>query len=333
MIDELQVSNIALIREATLVPSAGLTVLTGETGAGKTALLSALKLILGERADSSTVREGEALASVEARLFDGPHDTEGFTVQRSLSAEGRSRVKIDGRIASVRELSERVGVMMDLCGQHEHQRLLDPAHHVAMVDAWAGRAALEALEKYQDKFEQVAVAEPLLGEVGDDATVINADKEAVAKAVVAEEASEAGFKDAADAADQGTAFVLMGHGTAHVAKVTYSQMQTQMQNLGYSNVFIGTVEGEPEETSCESVIEAVKAAGYKNVVLRPLMVVAGDHANNDMAGDDDDSWKSQFEASGAFDKVDTQISGLGRIKAVESFYVAHTRTAIESISE
>lgn len=143
MIDELQVSNIALIREATLVPSAGLTVLTGETGAGKTALLSALKLILGERADSSTVREGEALASVEARLFDGPHDTEGFTVQRSLSAEGRSRVKIDGRIASVRELSERVGVMMDLCGQHEHQRLLDPAHHVAMVDAWAGRSALD----------------------------------------------------------------------------------------------------------------------------------------------------------------------------------------------
>ena len=135
MIDELQVSNIALIREATLVPSAGLTVLTGETGAGKTALLSALKLILGERADSSTVREGETLASVEARLFDGPHDTEGFTVQRSLSTEGRSRVKIDGRIASVRELSERVGVMMDLCGQHEHQRLLDPAHHVAMVDA------------------------------------------------------------------------------------------------------------------------------------------------------------------------------------------------------
>lgn len=95
------------------MPSAGSTVLTGETGAGKTALLSALKLILGERADSSTVREGEALASVEARLFDGPHDTEGFTVQRSLSAEGRSRVKIDGRIASVRELSERVGVMMD----------------------------------------------------------------------------------------------------------------------------------------------------------------------------------------------------------------------------
>ena len=125
----------------------------------------------------------------------------------------------------------------------------------------------------------------------------------------------------------------MGHGTAHVAKVTYSQMQTQMQNLGYSNVFIGTVEGEPEETSCESVIEAVKAAGYKNVVLRPLMVVAGDHANNDMAGDDDDSWKSMFEASGDFDEIDCQIEGLGRIDAVEQLYVAHTQAAIDSIAK
>ncbi len=192
---------------------------------------------------------------------------------------------------------------------------------------------VEAIEKYQDKFEQVSIAEPLLGEVGNDATVINSDKEAVAEAVVAEAASEAGFNDVSEAADQGTAFVLMGHGTAHVAKVTYSQMQTQMQNLGFDNVFIGTVEGEPEETSCESVIEAVKAAGYKNVVLRPLMVVAGDHANNDMAGDDDDSWKTQFEASCAFDKVDTQIAGLGRVKAIESLYVAHTQAAVDSLTK
>ena len=189
------------------------------------------------------------------------------------------------------------------------------------------------IDEYRDRFGSVSIAEPLLGEVGSDATVINADKEVVAKAITAAAVEASGFDSLEAAKEAGAAFVFMGHGTAHVAKVTYSQMQTQMQNLGYSNVFIGTVEGEPEETSCESVIEAVKAAGYKNVVLRPLMVVAGDHANNDMAGDDDDSWKSQFEASGAFDKVDTQISGLGRIKAVESFYVAHTRTAIESISE
>ena len=153
MIDELHVSNIALIRDAGLVPSAGLTVLTGETGAGKTALLSALKLILGERADSSTVREGEQAALVEARVFNGPHDSDGFTVQRRLSADGRSRVKIDGSIASVRELSARVGSLVDLCGQHEHKRLLDPINHVAMVDSWAGRPVLDALEAYRDAFK------------------------------------------------------------------------------------------------------------------------------------------------------------------------------------
>jgi len=106
-------------------------------------------------------------------------------------------------------------------------------------------------------------------------------------------------------------------------------MQTQMDTLGYKNVFIGTVEGEPEETACENVIEAVKAAGYKKVILRPLMVVAGDHANNDMAGEDEDSWKSQFEASGAFDEIDTQIEGLGRIDAVEQLYVQHTKAAMD----
>lgn len=158
MIDELHVSNIALIRDADLVPSVGLTVLTGETGAGKTALLSALKLILGERADSSTVREGEQAALVEARVFDGPHDTDGFTVQRRLSADGRSRVKIDGGIASVRELSSRVGSLVDLCGQHEHQRLLDPVNHVAMVDSWAGRPVLDALESYRSAFAAARVA-------------------------------------------------------------------------------------------------------------------------------------------------------------------------------
>ena len=103
-----------------------------------------------------------------------------------------------------------------------------------------------------------------------------------------------------------------------------------MKDLSYDNVFIGTVEGEPEETACENVIEAVKEAGYTKVVLRPLMVVAGDHANNDMAGDDDDSWKSQFEASGVFDSIDTQIAGLGEIDAIQQLYVAHTQAAIDA---
>ena len=186
-----------------------------------------------------------------------------------------------------------------------------------------------ALDKYKDKFDSVSVAEPLLGEVGNDATVINDDKKAVAEAVVDAAIKSAGFDSLDAAKEDGTAFVFMGHGTAHTAKVSYSQMATQMQELGYENVFIGTVEGEPEDTACDKVIEAVKEAGYKKVVLRPLMVVAGDHANNDMAGDDEDSWKSMFNASGAFDTVDCQIEGLGRIDAVKDLYVAHTAAALK----
>ena len=190
---------------------------------------------------------------------------------------------------------------------------------------------VEAIDEYKDKFESVAIAEPMLGEVGDDATVINDDKKAVAQAITDAACQEAGFDDMQAAADAGTAFVFMGHGTSHTANVTYDQMQTQMEDLGFTNAFIGTVEGEPEDTACEEVIAKVKDAGFKNVVLRPLMVVAGDHANNDMAGDDEDSWKSQFEASGAFDSVDCQIEGLGRIEAVEDLYVEHTKAAIDSL--
>ena len=191
---------------------------------------------------------------------------------------------------------------------------------------------MEMIDSYRDKFESVAVAEPLLGEVGADATAINSDKEAVAKAITAAAVKDAGFDSLDAAAAEKTAFVFMGHGTSHTAKVSYSQMQTTMQTLGYDNVFIGTVEGEPEETACENVIEAVKAAGYTKVVLRPLMVVAGDHANNDMAGADDDSWLSQFKASGAFEEVDTQISGLGEISDIQQLYIAHTKAAIESLN-
>ena len=150
MIDEIHVSNVALIKEAVLAPSSGLTVLTGETGAGKTALLSACKLLMGARADSSVVREGEQAAMVEGRLFRGPHDVEGFCASRRVGADGRSRVKIDGEMAGVRELAREVAPLVDLCGQHEHQRLTDPATHVGMVDAWAGVPVSRALEAYRD---------------------------------------------------------------------------------------------------------------------------------------------------------------------------------------
>ena len=203
--------------------------------------------------------------------------------------------------------------------------IVQPTHlmHGAEYDELIGE-----LDNYKDQFESVQVAEPLLGEVGADATVINADKKAVAEILTAEAVKTAGYDSLDAAKEDGTAFVFMGHGTSHTAKVSYSQMQTQMKELGYDNVFIGTVEGEPEETACEAVIDAVAEAGYTKVILRPLMVVAGDHANNDMAGGDEDSWLSMFKASGKFDSVDTQIAGLGEIEGIQQIYVEHTADAM-----
>ena len=192
---------------------------------------------------------------------------------------------------------------------------------------------MEAVESRRDQFETVKVAEPLLGEVGADASVINGDKEAAAKAVTAAAVKDAGYDSLDAAKEEGIAFVFMGHGTSHTAKVSYSQMQSQMNELGYENVFIGTVEGEPEETSCEAVMDVVAQAGYKKVILRPLMVVAGDHANNDMAGEDEDSWLSMFLASGQFDSVDTQITGMGSIEDIQKIYIEHTAAVMNEMKE
>lgn len=186
---------------------------------------------------------------------------------------------------------------------------------------------MESVEAYKDQFETVKVAQPLLGEVGSDASVINEDKKMVAEAITAKAVEDAGYDSLEAAKEDGVAFVFMGHGTHHTAMVSYGQMQTQMTELGYDNVFIGTVEGD-EAFSCEAMIEGASAAGYTKVILRPLMVVAGDHANNDMAGTEEDAWLSMFVASGKFESVDTQINGLGEIEKIQQMYVAHTKEAM-----
>ena len=223
------------------------------------------------------------------------------------------------------------------------QLVIQPTHlmHGAEYDE-----LMASVDQYKDKFESVEVAEPLLGEVGADATVINADKEATAKAVVAEAVKAGGF-DSVEAMDEdGTALVLMGHGTSHEANVTYSQMQEQMKQLGYKNVFIGTVEGIPEETALPEVKKAVEAAGYTKVIIRPLMVVAGDHANNDMAADEEGTWYYGFVNGGDFevegadqpvdigagfgaDNVTCQIEGLGRIADIQKIYIEHSGAVIK----
>ncbi|WP_424141404.1 sirohydrochlorin cobaltochelatase [Stomatobaculum longum] len=187
----------------------------------------------------------------------------------------------------------------------------------------------ETLDKHKADFAKVALAEPLLGEVGKDAEEINADKEQVATLLVQAAVTDGGFDSVQKAGQEGAAFVFLGHGTSHTAAITYSEMQTAMRKLGYNNVFIGTVEGEPAETAVDAVIEAVKKAGFKKVTLRPMMVVAGDHAHNDMAGAEEDSWVQKFVASKNFDRVETQILGLGGIADIEKIYAAHTQAAID----
>lgn len=156
MIDELHVRDVALIRDASLAPSAGLTVLTGETGAGKSALLSAIKLLVGERADAGAVREGTEGLEVEGRFYVRGGDPDGCVVSRRVGADGRGRVRIDGRMGSVRELAEGVGATVDLCGQHEHQRLLQVQTHVEMLDAWVGESAAVALTRYREALAAAA---------------------------------------------------------------------------------------------------------------------------------------------------------------------------------
>lgn len=246
-----------------------------------------------------------------------------WSVRRAFTAQ----IIINHVQARDEEFIDNIDQALERAVQNEVKNLvIQPTHlmHGAEYDE-----LMESVEAYRDKFETVKIAEPLLGEVGADASVVNDDKAAVADAILAAAVEDAGYGSLAQAQEDGVAFVFLGHGTSHAAKVSYSQMQTQMTDTGCVNAFIGTVEGEPEETSCEAVIESVKQAGYTKVILRPLMVVAGDHANNDMAGADEDSWMSMFKASGNFDSVEVQIVGLGSLDAVQKIYVEHTAAVMD----
>ncbi len=207
--------------------------------------------------------------------------------------------------------------------------VIQPTH---LVNGHEYDKVTSTIDEYSSHFKAVAIATPLLGEASEDPKAINADKEAVAKAVVSRMVSLDGYKDLKEAEEDKKAYVLMGHGTYHEAKISYTQMRAQMRALGFNNVFVGTVEGDPEDTACEEVIKLVAQAGFKKVVLRPLMVVAGDHANNDMADrEDPESWISRFISSGFFEEVKTQVEGLGCLKDIQSIYVQHAKAAMDSI--
>lgn len=193
MLDEMHIANVALIRDTLFQPSSGMTVITGETGSGKTALLNALKLLVGERANAGMIREGAAELAVEGRFFlesveadeqevpvedGGPaqqgvsaehsepveqemvaSSEDGTVVCRRVGLNGRSRVTIDGSLAGVKDLAAGVGASIDLCGQHEHQQLLNAAYQRKLFDRWGASSIGPALERYQEAFDACAAAQ------------------------------------------------------------------------------------------------------------------------------------------------------------------------------
>lgn len=169
----------------------------------------------------------------------------------------------------------------------------------------------KAIAQYSDAFGQISIGQPLL--------TSDEDFQAVAKAIT---------EATADYDDGETAIVFMGHGTEAESNGVYAKMQQVLTDGGYAHYYVGTVEATP---SLDDVLEAVKQGSYKRVVLRPLMVVAGDHANNDMAGDEDDSWKTTFEKAGY--EVVCEVEGLGALEAVQQLYVEHAQAAVDALAK
>ena len=184
--------------------------------------------------------------------------------------------------------------------------VVQPTH---LMDGFEYNDLVDELAGFADAFEAIAVGEPLLSSDEDFA--------AVAEAIV---------QATAEYDDGETAICFMGHGTEAESNGVYAKMQQVLSEAGYDNYFIGTVEAEP---SVEDLLEAVQAGDYKRVVLRPLMIVAGDHANNDMAGDEEDSWKSVFESAGY--EVECVLSGLGELEAIRDLFVQHAQAAMDSL--
>ena len=181
--------------------------------------------------------------------------------------------------------------------------VVQPTH---LMDGFEYNDLKKELAAYADAFDQIVLGDALL--------TIDRDFDMVAEAIV----------EATAAYDDGeTAVCFMGHGTEAASNSVYAKMQTVLSEAGCEHYYIGTVEAEP---SVEDVLESVKAGSYKRAVLRPLMIVAGDHANNDMAGDEADSWKSVFEAAGY--EVSCVVEGLGQLPAIRQLIIEHAGEAL-----
>lgn len=240
-----------------------------------------------------------AIESAMEAAFPDYSVRRGFTSQIIIDhVKRRDNVTID----NVKEALDRAidNGVKNLVIQPTH--LMDGFEYNDLVDEVAG---------YGDSFEKIAIGKPLLDSDEDFAAVMKAITDATA-----------------DYDDGETAICFMGHGTEADSNQVYGKMQQLLTENGFSNYYIGTVEASP---TLDDVLEAVKAGGYKKVVLRPLMIVAGDHANNDMAGDEEGSWKKAFEDAGY--EVECIVEGLGGLEEIQQLFVDHAKAAAESLAQ
>ena len=227
----------------------------------------------------------------------------GYEVRRAFT----SQIIID-------KLKERDGLEIDniegaldrLVADNVKTLVVQPTH---VMSGYEYDDVVAAVEKYSDKFDKLAIGKPLLTSDEDYA-----------------ELAQALINETADYNQKDTAIVFMGHGTEHESNATYARFQRALADSKADNYFVGTVEATP---TLDDVIQSLQNGKYKKVVLEPLMVVAGDHANNDMAGDEDDSWKSQLTKEGF--KVECVLKGMGEIEGVRKMYVRHVEDAINSL--
>ncbi|MCM1578992.1 MAG: sirohydrochlorin cobaltochelatase [Ruminococcus sp.] len=238
----------------------------------------------------------KTIGAVEKAIADANPD---YEVRRAFTAQTvidilRERDNID--TDNVDEAFER------LANDGVKTLVVQPTH---VMSGYEYDDLIAAVDQNRDKFDSISVGAPLL--TSDD------DYSRVADALM---------EDTAAYNNEDTAIVFMGHGTEHSANSTYAKLQKTFASKNAANYYVGTVEATP---SLDDIVAAVKAGGYKKVVLQPLMVVAGDHANNDMAGDEEDSWKTVLTKEGF--EVECVLRGLGEIEAVQSVYADHVKEA------
>lgn len=223
----------------------------------------------------------------------------GFTSQIIIDrVKSRDQIEIDN-VTQALERAASNGVK---------RLVVQPTH---LMNGLEYNDLVDEVAAYSDAFQEVTVGEPLL--------TSDEDFQKVIQAVV---------NSTAEYDDGQTAICLMGHGTEAESNQVYGKMQEMFKEAGYANYYVGTVEASP---SLDDVMAAVKEGEYENVVLMPLMIVAGDHANNDMAGDEEGSWKRTFEDAGY--QVTCILKGLGELEEIQQIFAEHAQAAMDSLSE